>query len=446
VDHFRTFHRNFETMIGTYNGAVKGWLWWLFFAAGRSVYTLRVPAVLLGAVALLLFYGWARRLYPPGTVLVALLLAATDPVYINTSRIDYGPVVLQRLLLMAGLLAGTKFVLAGPGVRRVGAVPGDGGIPAGVPGGGPRRRGLLPHGSYGWLVLSGFCFGLALWDKATFAWCLMALSAALLVLFPKEVLRRLRPLPIVVFLFFFCLGSLPLTAFNVRTKTRGTREVMHWESLDAKTCNEKWANFRLSFDGYYTYGMMGGDAFDEGVATVYDRTQWCLDALGWFAPQRGTLFTWVLAATMLIGVAAAWRRQRAVLFPLVLSLVHWVVVFVTRGAGGPHHTTLIYPIPHLAFAAAGAWLWQGAGRLPVAAAWVARRGLVLALTAVVMVQLAFDARQLSSFRQVRGTRMWSDAIYDLAGYLKANPPGLLVNMDWGFGFPLTLSPHLLTHI
>ncbi len=174
------------------------------------------------------------------------------------------------------------------------------------------------------------------------------------------------------------------------------------------------------------------------MATVDDASQRFLDALGWFAPEPGTLFPWALGGTLLVGAAAVWRRQRAVLFPLVLTLALWAAVFLTRGAGGPHHTTLIYPFPHLALAAAGVWLWGGASRLPVAAAWVVRRGLAVALAAVVLTQLGYDARQLSAFRRVRGTGIWTDAIYDIAAYLKANRPLLLVNMDWGFSNPLLL--------
>lgn len=411
VDRVRIADITIVTMVGAYNGALKGWLWSLFFAAGRSPYTVRIPAVLLGGATLVLFYVWARRFYPRPAVLVALLLAASDPVYIITARIDSGPVVLQRLLLVAAILLGTSWLL-------------DQARPA---------RSLMR------LAASGLCLGLALWDKATFSWCLMALAATLLILFPREILRRLRPLPAAVFLLGFCLGTLPLLAYNLHTEDRGTREFSHLESFDANTWKLKWANFLLTLNGRYMYGTMGGELIDRGeVATVHDASQRFLDALGWFAPERGTFMPWVLAATLLAGGAAVWRRQRAVLFPLVLSLAHWAAVFLTRGAGGPHHTTLIYPFPHLAIAAAGVWLWQATPRLPEIAAAVVRRTLAVALAAVVAAQVGYDARQLSAFRQVRGTGIWTDAIYDIAAYFNGNRPDLVVNMDWGFGAPLLL--------
>ncbi len=411
VDHFRIFQTKMVTMVSSYNGALKGWLWGLFFAAGRSIYTVRVPAALLGGLTLALFYCWVRRVYSHPTALVALLLAATDPVYIITSRIDSGPVVLQRLLLMAAVVAASSWLLD----------------PA---------RAARWHTQ---LAASGFCLGLALWDKATFAWCLLALAASLLILFPREILRHLRPAPAAVFLLFFFLGSLPLLVYNARTQDRGTREVAHWESFDAKAWSFKWANFRLTLNGRYLYGAMGGELIDRKEAgTASDASQRLLDALGWFAPQRGTLMPWALAATLLVGAVAAWRRQRAVLFPLLLTLAHWAAVFLTREAGGPHHTTLIYPFPHLAIAAAGVWLWNGASRRPAAAAALVRRGMGVALAAIVLTQLGYDARQLSAFRQVRGMGIWTDAIYDIAAHLKTARPDLVVNMDWGFGNPLLL--------
>jgi 4-amino-4-deoxy-L-arabinose transferase-like glycosyltransferase len=427
-EQFRILGGNILTMMGSYLGALKGWLWSLVFVLGRSVFTVRIPAVLLGGITLALFYYWVRRWYSRPPALVALLLAATDCVYIITTRMDYGPVALQRLLLMAGILAGTKWALEIKNVARAAAHTAT-----------PALR--TPHSAFrihSRLAAAGFCFGLGLWDKATFAWGLMALAATLLVLFPREVLRRLRPFPAAVFLLFFCLGALPFLDYNLRTPGRGTRAMSRWESFDATTWKLKWINFHRGVGGNYVYGLMGGESIDRGESPRMcdDAAQRLLDALGWFTPQQGTLFPWALGATMLVGAAAAWYRQRAVLFPLVLSLAHWIAVLLTREAGGPHHTTLIYPFPHLAVAAAGVWVWQGAARLPVAASWMARRGLALALAAVVLTQLAFNARQLSAYRQVRGARVWTDATYDIAAYLKANRPDLLVNMDWGFGIPL----------
>jgi hypothetical protein len=427
ADQFRVFGGNIPTMMGPYLGTLKGWLWSVFFILGRSVYAVRIPAVLLGGVTLALFYRWVRRFYPRPTAVVALLLAATDSVYITTSRIDCGPVVLQRLLLMAGILAGTKWALE---IKNVAGATAHTATPA--------LR--TPHSAFrihSRLAAAGFCFGLGLWDKATFAWGLMALAATLLVLFPREVLRRLRPFSVAVFLLFFCLGALPVLDYNVRTTDRGTRAVTQWEQFDAQTWQRKWLDLRRGLGGEFMYSLMGGDSIDKGQAPrIYDTGQRLLDAVGWLAPEKATFFFWALGATILVGMAAAWYRQRAVLFPLLLSLTHLAAVLLTREAGGPHHTTLIYPFPHLAVAAAGAWLWQSATRLPVAGAWVVRRGLALALAAIVLTQLAYDARQLSAYRQVRGLRMWTDAIYDIASYVKANRTGLVVNMDWGFGTPL----------
>lgn len=411
ADQFHVFGTNFATMMGQYLGTFKGCLWSLFFLLGRSVYTTRIPAVLLGGATLALFYCWVRRWYSRPTALVALLLAATDPGYIATSRLDWGPVVLQRFLMMAGIFAGTSWAL-------------------------DRQRRVR------WdyrLAVSGFCFGLALWDKATFAWFLIALTVTLLVLFPRETARRLRPFAVSVFLLMFCLGSLPFLHYNWHERSRGTREAAGWESFDAHTWNCKWTDFRTILDGSYIYGMINGQVNDRGAeARIDDAGQQFLDALSWFAPERATLFPWALAATLLAGAAALWQRRRAVLFPLVLTLAHWTVMALTRSGGGPHHTTLMYPFPHLAIAAAGVWLWEGATRFPVAAALVIRRGLAVALAALALTQTAYDARQLSAYRQLRGTRFWTDANYDIAGYLKANPPDLVVNMDWGFGDVLLL--------
>src|SRR5689334_16514415 len=56
---FRFLGYDIPSMAYSYVGALKSWLWeLLFYVWPPSIYSVRIPAVLLGGVALLLFYFW----------------------------------------------------------------------------------------------------------------------------------------------------------------------------------------------------------------------------------------------------------------------------------------------------------------------------------------------------------------------------------------------------
>lgn len=397
----RIFGHDVPTMLMPYVGALKGLLWrGVFLLWKPSVYSVRVPAVLLGGAALLLFYFWARQFYSRGTALAALGLAATDPTYIYSARVDWGPVVLAHLFCFAGLLLGALWL----------------------------RK---DHGNWVHLAGAGFCFGLGLWDKATFAWFLLALAATLAVLFPREMRPRLRPSYMAVLLLSFLMGAFPLVRYNLTARQSGTAQAVRLERPERTVIEGKVFHLHITLDGRFVYFLMGGWIMDQGVSfSVSDRPQLALDGLARLGPSSGTLLPWAAAAALLIGLAARGAR-RAILFPSLLALFVWLQMIPIKDAGSAHHLALLYPFPHLAVAAAGSWLWSRAG-------FRGRPVLAFALAVLLLTQIGWAARYLQVFRLTGGLGNWTDAIYQIAHYLDAAKPDVVVNMDWGFTYPLLL--------
>lgn len=173
-------------------------------------------------------------------------------------------------------------------------------------------------------------------------------------------------------------------------------------------------------------------------STVSDRPQLFLNGLARLGPARGIALPWALLGAFLAAMLASGSR-RPILFPLVMSALMWVQMLpLEKAGGGAHHYSLAYPLPQLAVAAAGGWLWSHWG-----ARWLLwKRGAVAAgLAVLLLTQIGWDARYLQSFRETGGQWNWSDSIYRVANYLNANPPDLLVNMDWGFTAALMLLTH-----
>ncbi len=156
----------------SYLGALKTLVYWpLFWIRTASVYAIRLPMVLAGAITIVIFYKWAGLFAGPRGALLAALLLATDPAFLLTDTFDWGPVALQHLLVVSGCF-------------------------------------LIARGRWSW---GAFLFGLALWNKAIFAWTLAGLALATLLVFPAAVRAALagrrrwtRAL------LAFALGALPL--------------------------------------------------------------------------------------------------------------------------------------------------------------------------------------------------------------------------------------------
>jgi predicted membrane-bound mannosyltransferase len=148
-------------MVMTYVGCVKSYIWKpIVRNLGASPATVRLPAVLIGALTLCLFYLLLRRTLGVRTALAGTALLAADATFIVTTRWDWGPVAIQHLCLVGGVLSIVRFT---------------------------EDRRLR------WLALGCFLFGLGLWDKALFAWSLIGLGVATLVVFPRRVLKYLTP-------------------------------------------------------------------------------------------------------------------------------------------------------------------------------------------------------------------------------------------------------------
>ena len=84
-------------LIMPYLGALKGWVYapvfWLF---GVSALTIRLPAILIAALTLLIFFQLMQSRVGSFWAIIATWLMAVDPANLFTSRLDWGPTVLMH--------------------------------------------------------------------------------------------------------------------------------------------------------------------------------------------------------------------------------------------------------------------------------------------------------------------------------------------------------------
>src|ERR1017187_2946798 len=89
----------------SYLGTLKSWLYRPIFQwFGVGVPVVRLPMLLAGAASVWLFYRLLRRAAGERAALLGCGLLAADSLYLLTTCFDWGPVALQHLLMLSGML------------------------------------------------------------------------------------------------------------------------------------------------------------------------------------------------------------------------------------------------------------------------------------------------------------------------------------------------------
>src|ERR1019366_2821564 len=106
----------------------------------------------------------------------------SSDLYLLTTCLDWGPVALQHLLLVSGMLL---------------------------------LLGFYQQRSHLRLAWGCFLLGLAMWDKALVAWMLGGIFLALIIVFPQQIVRVTTLRRVAISVLAFALGALPLIVYNI---------------------------------------------------------------------------------------------------------------------------------------------------------------------------------------------------------------------------------------
>lgn len=387
------FKKKVPFMVMTYLGTVKTGLYWLLLHIfAPSVYLLRVPPLVLGVLTILAFYFFALRATTPATALFSAALLSTDTSYLLTTAMDWGPVAIQHLCHVTGLL----LILKSYQTNR-----------------------LLP--------LAGGCFalGLGLWDKALFLWMLSGAGLACLIVFLTEVKRFLTARRIITAGFFFLLGALPLVIYNIRRPLETFRGNASFASDDL---SQKIHLLPYTMNGSALFGYLVDE--DWVVKTPGEpRTavaKASLQLARLSGERRENLYWYTFAASLLLTpvlLATSWRRP--VLFLLLMMAVGWAQMLATKGAGGGvHHSILLWPYPLLLIGIAASWAASKLG--PYQTAFQVWLAAVLCGSALLV-----NNNYLRHAIRDGGAPGWSDANFTLAADLPKFGASKIYLIDWG---------------
>jgi hypothetical protein len=385
-------HHLVPLMLLPYLGTLKSWLFRpMIRAFGTGVWATRLPMLLAAAASIWLFYLLLCRLAGERAAVIGTGLLAVDSMYLLSAVFDWGPVVLQHLLVVGGLLLLVKYW--------------------------QERRDMALAGGF-------FLFGLALWDKALSVWIFLALGIAAAVTLPRELRAVFQWRRFGIAVLALTLGALPLIVYNVNSGGGTLRGTVGMEQGSLK---QKALMLWLTANGTGLYRFMPFEDFETAhphrARTALERLSTAVDSVAG-SPRTNLLFAALCVALLLLPLTQG-RELRAILFALLAITLAWVQMFLTAGAGSSvHHTILLWPLPQMvvgiSFAAASRRL--GSSAVPV-------------LAAVLALMMAWGLAVTNGYywRIVRngGSREWSDAIFPLSDYLSKAPAHEIFAADWG---------------
>lgn len=382
------------TMQMTYLGTLKALVFAPVFRLwGFSDWTLRVPALLLGAVSVWLFFLTARRLGGAKAALAAAALLATDACYLLTAVFDWGPVVIQHVCLTAGLYAMVRFGQEG------------------------RAR---------WLFAGAFFAGLGVWDKALFLWVLGGFGVGVLLVYPRDVWRIARDRRLAgAAVLGFALGAAPFLHYNLKTGWRTFEGNARRDDVSAIFL--KAVVLDRTLDGSGLIGYLVRESPEGPPADLTDRERGFLGGAARLGMPRQSWQALLLVVALAAAPLLNWRsgRRRPALLVSIAIAVAWAQMAWTREAGGSvHHAILLWPLFHLQAALAAAAVFERAGRKAAVAVLAVFAGCAVSNAAVLSTYMA---HMIACGPQT----IWTDASRTLVQFLEAQPGRAAFAADWG---------------
>ncbi len=372
-----------------YMGALKAYvmmpIFWLF---GVSTTSVRLPMILLTALALVFLWGIVRKHFGAKIAIGVTLLLAIDPHFIAITRTDFGPVVIALLLQVLSL--GVVFTY----IR-------DHKI--------ARLLWLLP------------LFALGIFNKLDFLWFINAVFGAVFLL-NVSTLRTFIKRRLNVFVAgALVVGYTFFAAFYLWMLRLG--HLVSGISLHTISANLAiWANNLaqlMSGEAFYQYAFAG----------------------------RHTIFTFVFATLVALVPLVGFyyvhadrehRGWRPIYDFLVLVCVLIAAqILITAEATGPWHVFHLVPMLGILVVLSGFAIYRSVSST--------RSGKIIRI-ALVILGLAQVAHLLTvqwlSVRKYEDPALgyWTPAIYELLAHTKPHPPRLVAG-DWGIGTQLVTFDH-----
>ena len=381
--------RAFPLMIYDYLGTVNTYLVIPFFALlGIDVISLRLMALITGALTIVLAYGVAQEMFDEKVAALSALLLSVHPSFIFWSRQGVYLTSVISALSVGSLLAFLHWYRQ------------------------EKAR---------YLYLGSLLLGLGLFAKFSFLWFLVGLLLAGLLItlwkraFPASYgelsMNHRLPTPAqgTLFLLFFALGSLPLILFNLQT--RGTVEII-----------QKYLFTSYLGVNNLAFGANFLTRLHQFIVLLQGGQFWYLGEV-WANSFYLPLFLLaLLSAIPLLFKEREWGVKIAFLGTILITMLP-LSAFTPTGLKYAHFVIFL-PLPQILLAASlGLWMRQEPRRLFLSAA-------LLVAIVLFFFDLRVDIGYHRDLTRTGGFDGYTEVIYELAPYLEEKGAPT-VAMDWG---------------
>jgi len=352
-----------------YLGALKAWIYApIFRLLGASAVTVRLPVILLAAVTLLIFYSALRRTLGAVWATFTVWIMAVDPANIFPSRLDWGPTVLMHFF-QAGILALWFSYRDTPKLWKI--------------------------------AMIFLCCGFGFFDKFNFIWLVAAFVVGIFLCYPDSVknlwvlVAKIHSVAIAIILVLIALTvALYLILPLIQFPSAGTLRPHLMQS---------WSELQITLSGAGVAEVI----FGSSAGIIGKIPYWLIVADG------------CLALTCLflpMSNANARENRKNGFFCLLIGFLIFVQIVITPQAGGPHHHSMMFPLPLLAFAFLARSLYDHFRTKNLSQVVAFPVGAVA--TCIFLVNIHNTMTYLSHFRSNTHYRpLWSPAIYALSGYI-----------------------------
>ena len=395
-----------------YIGALKAWLFApIFQIFGVSIWSIRLPAVLIGLICIVLTPRILHRSVASRTGLLIIVLTSLDPLFLLLIRADVGPSALSSLLRVLGLIISVRLLSENP------------------------------HKAAGALVSLSLVITLGVFNKLDFVIFSVPLVIAILLNQPKNILAfsRSRRLETCFAFVILIAGHFLAFIFMYLPSRVGSPRV---EPIDLQRLQRRVRLAVDSLSGQYMSSFIGGpdNSFSYPLlplaAALGILCSIVINFRFWLArrqrsedPVRSHLLSKGIADSHLLR------------FFLTLLIGMLLAQILVSGVAWPWHVIHLWPVAHLALVCglrisiSSVFGWRSVTTVTLATC------LVVVLGAGVLVGQRFDALQVNS--NSRSTFWTSEptraghAIQRLSQEIDGSI--LVVAVEWGLGTQLLAS-------
>jgi hypothetical protein len=256
---------------------------------------------------------------------------------------------------------------------------------------------------------------LGLWDKAIFAWVLIGLPLATIIVFPRDVWRHITLRNLSVAALSMIVGAFPLIIYNIAVPLNTLKANQHMVN---ETFAHKAVLLARTANGAALFGFFTSVQPAPHVGEAKTRLEKSSQAIS-EAMHHATLNLTVEAFCIACLGLFVRASRRAVLFGILACAGIWLPMVLTVGAGAAsHHIILIWPFQFLTIAAALAaipWRWAAIGAT-----------LVLCASNLIVTN-EYYWKMVSNGPDIR----WTDAFYPLERRLETLRSPNIYIADWG---------------